>query len=186
MLVKSTPTIRREMKARGYEGTAGQQEARRRAMYDALKAQRFAYSTFATVTFPWAISEADAVVAIGKCLRVLGSLNGGPFRHFYELSLDRKHWYSATAADYLGDTQLVAHWHVHLLLGGLRSTLTRADIRRALRHGHWGHVDVKEYDHSEALSSYLASDLKGNLLGRLQGTNDRTIRDKLARAGEIV
>ena len=89
----------------------------------------------------------------------------------------------------LDDTQLLAPWHIHALIGSVRPTEKTEELTHKI---HWhsmkmwsAHYDVrvKEYDHSEHLINYLTDARRGNYIPGLQDTNDEYIRSQLAKRG---
>lgn len=178
--------IKHELMARGYVAGYEQDQRREAALNTALVLQRHAFTHFVTVTFPDAITELEAVIAINRSLRSLGRLNQKRVRFFCELSLAPQHGFTSATESSSGDAEMVTRWHVHLLLGGLNGEITCRQIASAFHHASGGIVDVQVTDGSPRLSEYLASRNTGNRVGKLQRTNDRTIKTTMARFGEVI
>lgn len=179
-------TIKQELVSRGYVTGYEQDQRREAALTIALTRQCHAFTHFVTVTFPRSTNEQEALEAIHQALRALDGLNQKRVRFFYELSLSPRHLYGSTTEDSTGEQELLTHWHVHLLLGGLRDSVTPRQLSRVFRQQCHGFVCVMRNDGSPRLSEYLASRSRGNRIGGLQQTNDRTIRSTLASFGEAI
>ena len=178
--------IKHELEARGYVAGYEQDQRREVALNTALVQQRHAFTHFATVTFPRATTEQEALDTMHRALRALDGVNQHRVRFFYELSLEPKYLYAAVSETSYDDSAMLTRWHVHILLGGLRQDLTFRQLHDVFKRQCRGHVSVKRYDGSPRLSAYLSSRKRGNRIGKLQRTNDRTIKTTMARFGEVL
>jgi len=178
--------IKHELMSRGYVVGYEKDQRREAALNTALVQQRYAFTHFVTVTFPRATTEQRALETMHRALRALDGLNQKRVRFFYELSIEPKYWTSAVKETASELDTLLTRWHVHVLLGGLGSAITHRQIEQVFRKQCRGLVKVKRNDGSPRLSGYLASRRRGNRIGALQQTNDRTIKATMARLGQVI
>lgn len=180
--------------------------ARQQVLHDALTQQRHAFQYFVTATFPTPVAASEASLKVQQLLaglqqhrflrmrRRMDRLAGvtpqpktrGRIKYFYTLSLDQRHQWAFRDEHVVGNDDLVAPWHVHLLLSAYDRTVSVADLTMELDLAGFGQCDCFRYDSDPKLMGYLMAVNKGNRVGKLQFTNDVTIRNAMERAGHMV
>lgn len=180
--------------------------ARQQVLHDALIQQRHAFQYFVTATFLTPIAAGDASLKVQQFLkglqrhrflrmrRRMDRLAGftpqpktrGRIKYFYTLSLDQRHQWAFRDEHVVGNEELVSRWHVHMLLNAYDRSLSAADLTMELDLAGFGVCDYFHYDNNPRLMGYLMAVNKGNRVGKLQFTNDVTIRNAMERAGHMI
>ncbi|MFN5598686.1 MAG: hypothetical protein ACK5AK_04810 [Gemmatimonas sp.] len=161
-------------------------QQREHALVAALRMQRDTFQYCTTITFRQAIPLGDAVVLIRKALRQIEHKTGQHLKHFVSLALTQNHQWQDRDIDVSENTDLIAHWHAHAMLSGIPETLSVDHVAGIFWEAGCGHTLLQRYDGHDAALTYLVDASIGNRVGKLQFTNDRTIRTQLARAGQLI
>jgi hypothetical protein len=180
--------------------------ARQQVLHDALTQQRYAFQYFVTATFLSPVAASEASLKVQQFLtglqrhrflrmwRRMDRLAGitpqpktrGRIKYFYTLSLDQRHQWAFRDEHVDGNDDLVSRWHVHMLLSAYDRTLSAADLTMELDLAGFGQCDYFRYDSDPKLMGYLMAVNKGNRVGKLQFTNDVTIRRVMERNGHLI
>lgn len=161
-------------------------QARERALREALMMQRDTFQLFVTLTFAAPVSPADATARTLSALYALQQQIGAHIKHFATLSLDQMYQWRAADDMHLDKSELVTRWHVHLLVSGIDDHLTLRQIEQFYEKQGFGETRAHFADGAAALMAYCTDSWRGNRVGKLQFTNDRTIRTHMTRMGHMI
>jgi hypothetical protein len=179
--------IREQLHQNGLKDQEWQKDqARERALREALMMQRDTFQHFVTLTFAEPLSPAEATARTLSALYALQKQIGAHLKHFATLSLDQKYQWRAADDMHSESDELVTHWHVHMLVSGLGDAMTLRQIEQFFQRQSFGETRALHADGAAALMEYCTDSWRGNRVGKLQFTNDRTIRTHMTRAGHRI
>lgn len=201
------PLLREQLLVAGLRDADPERDRQRSALLETvLRDQQHTFQFFVTATFLTPQPLSDAVDQVHELLdglsrnrflkttRRLQVLAGqtpmsharGRIKYFYSLSLDQRHQWAFADAHTAEVDDLVSRWHVHLLVAGQGRRFKPEDIMLELELANFGKYFIRPIFDVDHVARYMMREDKGNRVGKLQKTNDRTIRDALERHGHLI
>jgi hypothetical protein len=166
-----------QLQEQNYTNTTAVQQQFIATIRQQLQKKKELFTYFATVTWAKPISLADAVVQTHQALRVLGQVNDKKYYYFYSVALapSKQFNYAQSYDDGTINDDIIADWHVHLLLGNMRHDITAREISTALRRKTGCICHVTGIYDVDGLINYVTETSHGNTIGQLMQTNIKSI-----------